>query len=121
MVLGQFLQKQQSYILDYRYTEASLDLGATQSQTFFRIIIPLLSPALMAASLLVFIISLDDFLISFFCSGGAAQTLPLYIFSMIRSGSTPVVNALSTLMLVVSSLIVLLFSSLKIKKVDLLR
>ena len=106
--------------LDYALTEASMDLGATRAQTFWRVIIPMLFPALFASALLVFIISLDDFIISFFCSGGSTQTLPMYIFSMIRSGTTPVVNALSTMLLLVSSLLVLLFSSLNIKKTDML-
>jgi spermidine/putrescine transport system permease protein len=107
--------------LDKKYMEAALDLGASQGQVLRRIMIPLLWPAIIAAALLVFILSLDDFLISFFVSGGATQTLPIYIFVMIRSGATPVVNALSTLLLVVSSLLVLIFSSLKIKKTDLLQ
>lgn len=106
--------------LDYALVEASMDLGATQSQTYRRIIIPLLSPALFAAALLVFIISFDDFVLSFFCSGASTQTLPMYIFSVIRSGTTPVVNALSTMLLVISGLLVLLFSSLNIKKMDIL-
>ncbi|MCL4229263.1 ABC transporter permease [Candidatus Dependentiae bacterium] len=101
--------------LDYRLMEASLDLGATRTQTFFRIIVPLLSPALLAAALLVFIISLDDFLISFFCAGASTLTLPMYIFSVLRTGATPLVNALSTLLLCVSSLCVLIFSSLRVK------
>lgn len=102
--------------LNKSLTEASLDLGATRHQTFFKIILPLLRPTLFAAGLLVFIVSLDDFLISFFCSGSSAQTLPMYIFSMIRSGSTPVVNALSTVMLLVSSLFVLSFSFLHVRR-----
>lgn len=107
--------------LDKRYMEAALDLGATESQTLKLVMIPLLLPALMAAALLVFVLSLDDFIISFFCSGGSTQTLPIYIFVAIRSGATPMVNALSTILLVVSSLLVLIFSSLKIKKTDLLQ
>jgi len=102
--------------LDKTLTEASLDLGATRGQTFFKVILPLLFPSLFAAGLLVFIISLDDFLISFFCSGATAQTLPMYIFSMIRAGSTPVVNALSTVMLVVSSIFVLGFSWIQVRR-----
>lgn len=102
--------------LDYRYTEASLDLGATPGQTFIRVILPLLLPAVMAASILVFIISLDDFVLSFFTSGGSTQTLPIYIFSVIRSGATPIVNAVSTVLLVISSLAVLLYSLLTVKK-----
>ena len=107
--------------LDKQYLEASLDLGATEGQTLRYIMIPLLRPAILAAALIVLVISLDDFIISFFCSGGATQTLPMYIFVMIRTGASPVVNALSTVLLILSSILVLLFSSLRIKKMDLLR
>jgi len=101
--------------MDYRLIEASMDLGATESQTFYKIVIPILAPAIISASLLVLIVSLDDFLISFFCAGASTLTLPMYIFSEIRSGATPVVNALSTLLLVVSSLLILILTSLKLK------
>jgi spermidine/putrescine transport system permease protein len=101
--------------LDKRMTEASLDLGATHGQTFIKIILPLLFPAISAAGLLVFILSFDDFLLSFFCAGSEAQTLSLYIFSMIRSGVSPVVNALSTVLLAFSSLLVIIFCSLNSK------
>ncbi len=104
--------------LDYRYMEASLDLGATPTQTLLRIILPLLLPAIIASAVLVFIISLDDFVISFFTAGGSTQTLPMYIFSLIRSGETPLVNAVSTLLLLMSSVAVLLYSLLTIKKAD---
>lgn len=104
-----------------QYMEAAMDLGATEGQALRRIIVPMILPALLAAALLVFVLSLDDFLISFFCSGGSTQTLPIYIFVMIRSGATPVVNALSTILLLVSSLLVLIFSSLKIKKMEFLQ
>lgn len=101
--------------LDKRMTEASLDLGATHGQTFIKVILPLLFPAVSAAGLLVFILSFDDFLLSFFCAGSEAQTLSLYIFSMIRSGVSPVVNALSTVLLALSSLLVIIFCSLNNK------
>lgn len=101
--------------LPYSIIEASFDLGASLQQTFFRIVVPILMPALTAAGLLVFIISLDDFLISFFCAGGSSQTLPLYIFAMIRAGVSPVINALSTVLLLLSSGLVLLFSLLKVR------
>lgn len=104
--------------LDYTFTEASLDLGATRTQTFFSVILPLLLPSIMSCALLVFIISLDDFLLSFFCAGASMQTLTMYIFSMIRSGATPMVNALSTVLLLMTSVLIILFSSLKIKKMD---
>ncbi len=101
--------------LDARLTEASLDLGATSLQTFRKIILPLLTPTIIAVSLLVFVISFDDFILSYFCAGSSSQTLSLYIFSMIRIGVSPVVNALSTLLLVLSSTFVLIFFSLRTK------
>lgn len=107
--------------LNDRFSEASQDLGATQTQTLRKIILPLLRPALLAASLLVFIISLDDFVISFFCSGSAVQTLPIYIFSLIRTGASPVASALSTVLLGVSSILVLIFSSLQVRKIGVWR
>jgi spermidine/putrescine transport system permease protein len=107
IVYARFLEIDRSII------EASLDLGATIHQTFLRVVLPLLTPALIAASLLVFIVSFDDFLIAFFCTGTSSQTLSLYIFSMIRAGVSPTINALSTLMIALSSLLVLLFCSLQ--------
>jgi spermidine/putrescine transport system permease protein len=102
--------------MDTSLLEASYDLGATKQQTFLSIILPLLAPAMVAAGLLVFIISLDDFLISFFCAGASMQTLPLYIFAVIRSGASPMVNALSTFLLLISMCCVLLFSFLQVQK-----
>lgn len=102
--------------IDQRLIEASLDLGATYWQTFFKIVLPLLRPALIAAGLLVFIISLDDFLVAFFCASADSQTLSLYIFSMVRAGLSPLVNALSTFLLLVSCLFVLLFSLISQKR-----
>ena len=99
---------------DPRLIEASLDLGATSTQTFFKVVLPILRPALFAG-LLVFILSLDDFLIAFFCAGSDAQTLSLYIFSMIRSGVSPEVNALATLMIIISSVLVMVYSSLQVR------
>lgn len=99
--------------LDKSLLEAARDLGATPMQSFFRIILPLLKPAIVAASILVFIISFDDFILAYFCAGATFETLPLHIFSMLRSGVSPVVNALSTILLVLSSILILLYSSLK--------
>jgi spermidine/putrescine transport system permease protein len=96
--------------LDTRLVEASYDLGATKSQTFWYIVLPFLAPSILAASLLVFIISLDDFILSFFCAGPSTQTLPVYLFSLIRAGASPMVNVISTLMLIVSACIIALFS-----------
>lgn len=102
--------------IDERLVEASTDLGATPIQTFFKVVLPILKPSLIASSLLVFILSLDDFLIAFFCAGSDSQTLSLYIFAMIRNGVSPEVNALATLMIAVSSCLVFLFCSLRVKE-----
>ena len=101
--------------LDHSLIEASLDLGASYRQTFLRVILPLLRPSILVAALLVFIISFDDFVLSYFCSGSTAQTLPLYILSMLRTGVSPVVNALSTGLLVLSGLLVIIFCYLAMK------
>lgn len=94
--------------LDDSLIEASLDLGASSQYTFFKVVIPFLYPAIFSSFLLTMIVSFDDFLIAFFCSGSSVQTLSLYIFSMIRSGISPVVNALSTVLLVGSLCMILI-------------
>ncbi len=99
--------------LDHRLTEASLVLGATPIQTFFKVTLPLLRPSLIATGLLIFIISFDDFILAYFCTGSTSQTLSLYIMSMLRSGVSPVVNALSAVLLVLSGLLALAFFSIK--------
>lgn len=101
--------------LDYRMTEASLVLGATPVQTFFKVTLPLLKPALTVTGLLVFILSFDDFILSYFCAGSTSQTLSLYILSMLRSGISPIVNALSAVLLLLSILLVILFFSISQK------
>ncbi len=106
MVYARFLD------LDYRLTEASLVLGATPLQTFFKVTLPMLRPSLITSALLVFIISFDDFILTYFCAGSSVQTLSLYILSMIRSGISPVVNALSALLLFMSSLMALVYFQL---------
>lgn len=102
--------------LDPRLTEASLALGASLPQTFFKVTLPMLRPTLTTAGLLVFIISFDDFILSYFCAGSSAQTLSLYILSMLRSGVSPIVNALSAVLLFFSSLFVLIFFSVKTRR-----
>ena len=99
--------------LDSRLEETSLSLGATQRQTFFRITLPLLKSTLGACGLMIFILSFDDFIFAYFCAGPKVQTLSLYLLSMIRTGISPVVNALSAFLLALSSLLVLLFFSTK--------
>jgi len=95
--------------LDDKLKEASLALGATPLQTFFKVTLPLLKPAFISSALLVFIISFDDFILTYFCAGSSTQTLSLYIVSMIRSGISPVMNALSAVLLFMSSLMVITY------------
>jgi len=101
--------------LDPRLNEASEILGASSRQTFFKITLPLLRPTLLGAGLLIFILSFDDFILSYFCAGTSVQTLSLYLLSMLRSGISPIVNALSAILLFLSSLLVMLFFSPKIR------
>jgi spermidine/putrescine transport system permease protein len=82
--------------------EAALDLGATRLQTLRLVVLPELWPAILAAGLLIFALSFDDFVLSFFTTGESPQPLPVRIYSSIRFGVTPTINAIGTLMLVVS-------------------
>lgn len=84
--------------------DAAMDLGATRFQTFRLITLPALWPAILAAGLLVFALSFDDFVMSFFTTGESPQPLPVRIWSAIRFGVTPTINAIGTYMLVVSAL-----------------
>lgn len=92
--------------MDPRLGEAAADLYADEMRTFLRITLPLLWPGILAGAMLAFIISLDDFVITYFIAGAGATTLPVYIFGAIRIGISPEVNAISSLMLIVSVLFV---------------
>lgn len=85
--------------IDPSLEEAAADLGASPAQAFARVTLPLLMPAVIASALLVFTLSLDDYLITSFVAGVGATTLPLRIYSMLKTGVTPEVNAVSTLLL----------------------
>lgn len=97
---------------DWNLEKAAKDLGATSFQTFRYIILPIIFPGIIAASLLAFTLSWDDFLIAFFTSGVGATTLPLKVYSMIKFGVSPEVNAISTITLFVS--FTLFFSAMRI-------
>ncbi|NLJ40169.1 MAG: ABC transporter permease [Clostridiales bacterium] len=86
--------------IDKSVIEAARDLGATRGQTIRTIIIPLVMPSIITASLLALAMSLDDVVISSYMSGPRSTTLPVHIFSMMRVGVTPKINALCTLILV---------------------
>lgn len=93
--------------VDPSLEEASRDLGATATTTFIRITVPALAPAIIAGALLVFTLSLDEFVIAFFTNGPSTPTLPIVIYSMVRFGVTPEVNALATVLLLVSFTVVI--------------
>ena len=85
---------------DRTLEEAAADLGADEWQTFQRVTLPLLMPGIIGGALMAFTLSLDDYLITAFTKGIREQTMPLYIYSLVRRGVTPEINALSTALLV---------------------
>lgn len=95
---------------DYSIVEASRDLGASPWTTFWRITFPVLAPAIIAGALLAFTLSVDEFIIAFFTAGAGrgSITLPIQIYSMIRFGVTPEINALATIVMGVSALALIL-------------
>jgi spermidine/putrescine transport system permease protein len=92
---------------DRSLEEAAQDLGANELQTFWYVTLPLLMPGILAGALLAFTLSLDDFVITFFTAGVGSTTLPLRIYSMVKLGITPEINAISTLMLAASMTLVM--------------
>ncbi|MCI0577345.1 MAG: ABC transporter permease [Chloroflexi bacterium] len=94
--------------MDRGLEEAAADLGANEWASFRRITLPLLMPGIISGALLAFTLSLDDFVITFFVSGPGSTTLPVRVYSMIKFGVTPEVNAVSTLMLVGSTILVII-------------
>ncbi|WP_049565013.1 ABC transporter permease [Nonomuraea sp. SBT364] len=87
---------------DTSLEEASRDLGAGAVTTFMKVTLPQLAPGIVAGALLAFTLSLDEFVIAFFTIGNLEQTLPIVIYSMIRFGVTPEINALAAILLLVS-------------------
>lgn len=87
---------------DWSLIEAAQDLGADWKVTARRVFLPLLAPGIGAGALLAFTLSIDDFVITFFVAGPGSTTLPIRIYSMIKHGSPPLINALSTLLLIVT-------------------
>lgn len=84
---------------DRSVEEAAMDLGASPAQTFFLVTLPLIAPSVIAGFLLAFTISLDDFVLASFTTGPGSSTLPMRIYSSVRLGVTPEINAISTLLL----------------------
>ena len=88
---------------DQSLEEAALDLGATRLSAFFQVTLPIILPSVVSAWLLSFTLSLDDLVIASFASGPGATTLPMKIYSQVRLGVTPEINALSTILVVLVS------------------
>jgi spermidine/putrescine transport system permease protein len=92
--------------LDPSLAEAARDLGASPFETFRRVTLPLIAPGILASALLVFTLSIDDYVVSSFVAGVVATTLPLHIYSMLKVGVTPEINAVSTLLLAVTIVLI---------------
>lgn len=95
---------------DWAVFEASVDLGASEAPTFRRIILPMIFPGVLAGAMLAFTLSVDEFIIAYFTAGAgqSSTTLPMQIYSMIRFGVTPEINAMATVVMLVSFTLVLL-------------
>jgi putrescine transport system permease protein len=95
---------------DVSVEEAALDLGAKPGTVFFRITLPLIAPAIVAGWLLSFTLSLDDLVIASFMAGPGSTTLPMRVFSSVRLGVTPEINALATILIGVVSVAAVIWS-----------
>ena len=92
-----------------------MDLGATPAQAFRLVILPYLLPAVISSALMSFTLSLDEYIVSVFTAGSDSQTLPLKVYGMAKIGLNPQLNALSTLF-VIATILLVLFSELLIRR-----
>lgn len=102
--------------MDPNLEKAASDLGASKLKTFFYIVIPTLMPGILSGAQLAFTLSLDDVVVSYFTAGPDSNTLPLQIYSMIKTGITPDVNALITIMLLIIFAVLSISMIVSIKK-----
>ncbi len=102
--------------LDPNLEEAALDLGATPVEAFLKVLLPELMPGIISGCLLAFVLSLDDFLIASFTAGNGATTLPMEIFSRIRTGVKPDINALSVILILLSGIVAFIGEFLRTQK-----
>ena len=102
---------------NFQIEDAAYDLRAKELKTFFYGIIPEIMPGIISGATLAFTLSLDDVIISYFTAGPGSNTLPLQIYSMIKTGITPDVNALTTLMIVVIMIVLMISSLIQIRKI----
>ncbi len=98
---------------DRTLEEAAMDLGANEIQTFFRVTLPLIAPGILSGALLAFTLSIDDYIITSFVAGVGSTTLPLQIYSMVKTKVTPEINAVSTLLLIPTILLIILSDRLQ--------
>jgi len=98
--------------MDESLVEAARDCGATPLQAFFHVTLPLIMPGVIAGALMAFTLSIDDFVITFFTAGAGTVTLPLQIYSMIKIAVTPEVNAVSTLLMLLTLMLIVIASKL---------
>jgi ABC-type spermidine/putrescine transport system permease subunit II len=98
---------------DRSLEEAAMDLGATEWRAFTRVTLPALAPAIAAALLLALVVSFDDYVITSLVAGVDSQTLPMVIYAMARRGVSPVVNAVSAMIVVVFGAIILISQRLE--------
>lgn len=103
---------------DTSLEEAAMDLGANEITTFWRITLPLILPGVLSGGLLAFTLSLDDFVITFFTTGPGASTLPIYVYGLLRRITTPELNALSTIWILLVLVALLLTQRLEKKQSD---
>lgn len=104
------------YSLPKNVEEAAEDLGAGKWKTFWYVTLPLIKPGIVSGAILAFTLSLDDVVISYFTAGPGTNTLPLYIYSIIKTGITPDVNALTTLMLLFTIVALVVSSKIQTKR-----
>ena len=98
--------------MDESLTEAARDCGATPWEAFRHVTLPLIMPGVIAGALMAFTLSIDDFVITFFTAGAGTVTLPLAIYSMIKIAVTPEVNAVSTLLMLLTLLLIVIAAKL---------
>jgi spermidine/putrescine transport system permease protein len=98
--------------MDESLTEAARDCGATPAEAFRYVTLPLIMPGVIAGALMAFTLSIDDFVITFFTAGAGTVTLPLQIYSMIKIAVTPEVNAVSTLLMLLTLALIIIASRL---------
>ena len=104
------------YSLPKNVEEAAEDLGAGKWKTFWYVTLPLIKPGIVSGAILAFTLSLDDVVISYFTAGPGTNTLPLYIYSIIKTGVTPDVNALTSLMLIFTIIALIISSKIQTKR-----